>query len=451
MPGFVPSDTLERALGPTEEMYWRFDALSPLNFGVTARIRGPLDMGQLREAIDAVQRRHPLLRVHVECDSNDVPWFREGVGPIRLVTIDAPPHRTWPSLERALNYSIETKFGPMLYFVLIRHAPEDATLQIIFHHAISDGRSATFLVRDLLQSLAQQARGESPDLVPLPPAGYYGDRIPAFDPLGSIEKLRTAWKTVKAAAFFVRGIGLPVGLHTSRERGPQSSEHRILVEPRFLEREELARVLERARRESTTLQCVLNAALSLSVAEDSPTRRLQRTSCTQVVDIRARLEPPVGEDCGLFATGLTSLHQAGHTTDFWPFAREIRKHMDQSISTPLPFFHAAVHGVVSSLVHGVRLSDSKRFSEIMNSIHPEGLAVSNLGRVTISVEGSPVQITDFAFATNTSVLNDLSTSAVTFGGRLTWAFNGSAVLTRARLARVADRAMTMIAQAVESP
>lgn len=446
----MPHDVIERRLGPTEDMYWRFDALSPLNFAVNARIRGALQQEQLRAAIDAVQLRHPLLRVRVQCDANHVPWFRHGAGPVQLSEREAGVDQTWAVLEQGLDTAIDSANGPMLRVELLRHGPSDATLQIVFHHAISDGRSAVFLLRDLLQSMAQQARGEAPWLEPLPPAGYYGDRIPALD-RGGMKGLQTAWKTLKAAALFMEGAGLPVGLQTEAQRTARSDASRVFVEVRVLEGDALGRLVARAKRERTTVQCVLNAALSLSVVEDSPTGPMQRTGCTQVVDIRARLVPPVGEDCGCFATGITSLHSVDATTEFWSFAREIREHMDHSIATPLPFFHAAMHGVVTNVVHGLRLSNRKKFSEVMNSMHPEGLAVSNLGRVEVKVPGSPVEITGLAFATNTSVLNDLSTSAVTYGDRMTWAFNGSSILTRARIARIADRSMQLIADAVARP
>lgn len=437
---------IERPLGPTEDMYWRFDAYSPLNFGVIARLRGPLELETLRRAMAALQGRHPLLRVHVACDDKGVPWFREGARAIPLEVVEAGPEATWQRLEETLNTSIDTVHGPMLRFLLLRHAPDDATLMLVFHHSISDGRSATFLLRDLLQSLAQQARGDSADLVPLPPAGYYGDRIPPVDSGRGMRRLEMAWKTLKASVFFLRGLGVPVGLHTEPESEPRP--HRILLEPRFLEGESLRRTVERAKRERTTMQCVLNAALSLAVAEDSPPGPMQRIGCSQVIDIRARLKPPVGEDCGLFASGTSSLHHVDASTRFWPFARDIREHMDQSLATPLPFFHQASHSVLTNVAQGIGLSDRKKFSEAMHQLHPEGLAVSNLGRVDIAIEASPVRVTELAFGTNTSTLNDLSTSAVTYAGRLTWVFNGSDVLTRERLSRLADRAMEKIAEAV---
>ena len=441
---------IERPLGPTEEMFWRFDALSPLNFSFAARIAGDLDLGELRQAIDAVQMRHPLLRVRVECDSKDVPWFRLGAGRIPLHVRDVGVEETWSAVEASLNTSLDSVHGPMAYFVLLRHGPGDATLQLVFHHAISDGRSAVFMLRDLLLSLARQRRYEMADLVELPPAGYYGDRIPTIEHYEGLDGLRTAWKTLKASVRFLEGAGLPVGLKTEGAEQAPPVEPKIFVEPRFLSGHALKRLLDRAKKERTTMQCVLNAALSMSVAEDSPPGPLQRTSCTQVVDIRSRLVPPVEDDVGCFASGVTSLHSIDASTRFWPFAREIRAHMDHSMATPLPFFHQAMHTVYTNLGRGLGFSEPRVFSEVMSSIHPEGLAVSNLGRVELHVEGSPIRITELAFATNTSVLNDLSTSAVTYGGRMTWAFNGSSKLGRERVARIDDRSMQKIAEAVES-
>lgn len=441
--------SIERPLGPTEDMYWRFDALSPINFGSMARISGPLNINNLRQALDAIQHRHPLLRVKVECDHKGVPWFRSGVAPIPLTVIDATPAEIWPSLESGINTPINTASGPMMRCLLLHHREEDSTLLMIYHHAISDGRSAVFLMRDILQSLAQQARGEPACLPALLPVGYYGDRIPKLEKYAGLDGLRTAWKTVKAITHFLESAGVPTGLQQENVEDVPLTEQRLIIEPRVIEPELLQRIARKTKAEHTTLQCVLNAALSLTVAEESPTHLLERTGCTQVLDMRDRLEPPVGEDCGCFVSGATSLHYLNATTEFWPFTRKIYEHLQHSIVTPLPFFYPVMHSSFMSLGRGLGIADTKKFSELISRLHPEGLAVSNLGRVTLEVDGSPVKVVEFGFATNTTVLNYLNTSAATLNGRMLWTFNGSSILTRERIAKIADCSIARIIKALD--
>ncbi|MBV1920363.1 MAG: hypothetical protein KUG73_06750 [Pseudomonadales bacterium] len=438
---------IERPLGATEDMYWRFDSVSPLNFGSIVRLEGVLDVDALRFALRALQQRHPLLRVYIETDGQGVPWFREGTGDIHLQVLDQASGQEWALLETELNTAFDTKSGPLIRCLLIKHNHQESTLITTYHHAICDGKSAIFLLRDIQQSLAQMDVGEAAGLVPLPPVGYYGDRIPSMEHYAENDGLRTAWKTVQASVQFMRRVGLPMGLRNKHE--VPLSEQRLIVEPRFLEPELMKRIAKKAKAEKSSVQCVLNAALSLAVAEDSPARFFHATSCTQVLDIRAQLVPNVGEDCGCFVSGATSLHRLHGRTDFWQLTRDIHKRMLETLATPLPFFHPAMHESFARFGRMMGESSMAKFSELIGNLHPEGLSVSNLGQVKIEVENCPVRITEFAFATNTNVLNYFNTSAATFNGRMTWSFSGSSMLGRDRIAIIADRSIDKILDALE--
>lgn len=439
----ITEPAIERALGATEELYWRFDPISPINFGAVSRLRGHLDEPALRAGIDALQARHPLLRVRVEPDTSGKPWYRSGVGPIPLAITDDTPESLWTRLEQSLVSPFPVD-GPLMRVECVRHADGTFSLMMVFHHAVSDGRSSVFLHRDLLRSLAQQARGEEPWLEPLPPLEYYGERIP---PVGKYD-LRTALKTLRASVQFMEDAGLPVGLRQRKHDGPDFRDLTLLIEPRVIGPELMEKIARKAKAEQTTLQCVLNAALSLSVARDSPTGGLQRTGCTQVLDIRGRLNPPIQEDVGCFASGATSLHQLGPDSAFWPLTRKVHTHLQNAIVTPLPFFFPALHKLFVGVGRGFGLEDPQRFGRFISRLHPEGLAVSNLGRVQIDVPDSPVKVISYGFGTNTMVFNYLNTSAATFDGQMIWTFNGSSRFGRSRLARVADGAVERIEQAL---
>ncbi|MCG8672817.1 MAG: condensation domain-containing protein, partial [Pseudomonadales bacterium] len=327
------------------------------------------------------------------------------------------------------------------------HEDNDVTLISVYHHAACDGKSAIFLPRDLVQSLTQQSRGEQAQLQPLSPIEYYGDRINSLKDYDDFnDGMRTAWRTLKTSAKFLTNVGIPMGIR--KEKSIPLGEQRVLVEPRFLEPDLMKQVAKKAKAEGTTIQCVLNAALSLMAAEDSPRQGLEVTSCTQVLDIRNRLHPAVGEDCGVFVSGATSLHSLNEDTDFWELTRDIRKRLIETISTPLPFFHPALHKSYAFLGHWLGMKKADVFSNIVKRLHPEGLAVSNLGQVIINVENPVVEVTAFAFATNTNVFNYFNTSAATLNGRMTWSFSGSTLLGRERIAKVADNTVERIVKAL---
>lgn len=447
---FDREECIERPLGATENLYWRFDAQTPINFGVVVTLAGALDIAKLRHALLALQYRHPLLRSRIVCDNDrQHPWFRSQVGEISLRIQDGGPEQAWAILETEVNTPLDTENGPLMRCVLVPHSATNTSLVMTFHHSISDGRSAVYLTRDLLQSMKQQDAGHSPLLAPLSPVGYYGDRTPRFESWTGKDSMKTAWQTLKAVTRFMEGVGFPMGLQRYKDPEITPRPQGVMIEPRAVEPDIMQALARKAKAENTTLQCVLNAALSLTVAEDSPTGLLQRTACSQVLDMRDRLDPPVGEECGLFASGATSLHSLTVDTPFWPLTRKIHEQLQHSIATPLPFFHPAMHRHFIRLGRGLGVNNFRAFSEFIGRLHPEGLAVSNLGRVSIAVEDSPLTVTSFGFGTNTTVLNYLSTSAATMNGRMIWVFNGCSSLSRERLSHIADRTIQRMVQALD--
>ncbi len=445
----TPRETaIERPLGATEDMYWRFDAVSPLNFGSVVQLRGAFSTEQLIAALKALQMRHPLMRARIEPAEDGTPWFRSEVGPIPLQESRQPAGNEWALLENELNTPFDTRVGPLMRCVLIRHTDEEASLIWVYHHAACDGRSAVFLLRDLVQSISRQVRGESADLPVLAPVEYYGDRIHTLKDYGDFEDgLKTVWRTLQTSARFMTRVGIPMGVRKDNEQ--PLNQQRILVEPRWVEPDIMKKVAAKAKAEGVTIQCVLNAALSLTVAQDSPTKTFEVTSCTQVLDIRDRLHPPVGEDCGVFVTGATSLHSLKPETDFWDLTRDIQQRLKETLNTPLPFFHPALHRSFALIGKALGQRKADVFSQIIKSLHPEGLAVSNLGQVKIDVADAAVDVTGFGFATNTNVFNYFNTSAATLNGRMIWSFSGSTLLGRERIALIADHTIERIMRALE--
>ena len=86
---------IERPLGATEDMYWRFDSVSPLNFGSIVRLEGVLDVDALRFALRALKQRHPLLRLFVATDGQGVPWFGDGTGESNFEVLDPALGQEW--------------------------------------------------------------------------------------------------------------------------------------------------------------------------------------------------------------------------------------------------------------------------------------------------------------------------------------------------------------------
>jgi hypothetical protein len=64
------SETLIRYLGPSETYFWLSNQNSWKHFVVAAQITGETTIASWRTALDAVQRRHPLLGVCIDKDDS---------------------------------------------------------------------------------------------------------------------------------------------------------------------------------------------------------------------------------------------------------------------------------------------------------------------------------------------------------------------------------------------
>src|SRR4030081_1871692 len=86
------SKTLIHYLGPSEAYFWLSNQNSWKHFVVAAQITGETTTASWRTALDAVQRRHPLLGVCIDGDYSVAPYFRllpELPIPLQIVSGDA--------------------------------------------------------------------------------------------------------------------------------------------------------------------------------------------------------------------------------------------------------------------------------------------------------------------------------------------------------------------------
>ena len=115
----------ERRLSTSEKFWWVLEHQASVNFVMQARIRGYFSEGLLRAALDAVQLRHPLLRVRIVRQGRGHLSF-DGlrVGPIPLMVVDSPLD-SWTGIaeqELAKKFTRQEE-GPLIRRVLIKHGP----------------------------------------------------------------------------------------------------------------------------------------------------------------------------------------------------------------------------------------------------------------------------------------------------------------------------------------
>jgi NRPS condensation-like uncharacterized protein len=144
-----------RALGAMERLFWLMDQKHPAHLMVTAEVQGFTKVQSWRDALDAVQRRHPVLSTSIKRNEEGQPaLYQADAAPIPLRVVDGSFQGRWElELEREMALPFTPEQAPLIRSVLV-HKPQSAVLILIAHHAIADGMALVFLIRDLLQVLS---------------------------------------------------------------------------------------------------------------------------------------------------------------------------------------------------------------------------------------------------------------------------------------------------------
>jgi hypothetical protein len=298
-----------RALGAKEHLFWLMNQKHPVHLTVTAEVKGFTKVQSWRDALDAVQRRHPVLSTSINRNEDGQPaLFQVQAAPIPLRVVDGSVQGCWElEVDREMAVPFTPGQAPLIRSVLI-HKPQSAVLIMIAHHAIADGMALVFLIRDLLQVLS-------------------GGQIEALSFSSAAEellsKLPKGEEIVQAEASQAGAPPAEPALYRQRNSlGPR-------VNARKLDEDLSATLKERARREGTTVHGALCAALVLAGRKTSSTWRKQTVRVMTPINARAPLG--AGEACGVYLAGGSIVpFQPGASRAFWELARFAKKEISPS-------------------------------------------------------------------------------------------------------------------------
>jgi NRPS condensation-like uncharacterized protein len=348
-----------RALGAMERLFWLMDQKHPAHLTVSAEVRGFTKVQSWRDALDAVQKRHPVLSTSINRNEEGQPaLYRVDAAPIPLRVVDGSVQERWElELDREMAVPFTPEQAPLIRSVLI-HKPQSAVLTMIAHHAIADGMALVFLIRDLLQVLSG---GQIESLSFSSTAEELLSKLPKMEKIVQAAALQDGTPQAEPA-LYREGNGL----------APR-------VAARKLDENLTAALKERARSEGTTVQGALCAALVLAGRKTSSTWRNQSVRAMSPINVRAPLG--AGEACGLYLVGGMVPFQPGDSRAFWELARFAKKELSpfqtvQSLSTSL-------HGLEAIMSKDM---DVETAAQIAAGAFARDLMVSNLGQMPYESE-----------------------------------------------------------------
>ncbi|MER7003689.1 amino acid adenylation domain-containing protein [Dactylosporangium sp. NPDC000555] len=234
-------------LSDSQRRLWFLQRLNPddasYNMFLVLRLRGRLDPGALRRALDAMAARHLALRcAYPEVEGDPTVEVGPATVPFEELALEseaavraAVAHRT--------NTPFDLRTGAPVRVSLIRLGPDDHVFCLIMHHIAGDGWSLNVLREDLAALYAGQ------QLAPLPP-------VPAAN--GNPEADLVYWREQLADPTVLE-------LPSDRPR-PAEPTHRGAFVGTRLPADVTARLEELAGRARTSLFAVLLAAYQVLLA-----------------------------------------------------------------------------------------------------------------------------------------------------------------------------------------
>jgi len=99
-----------RALGAMEHLFSLMDQKHPAHFTVTAEVKGFTTVQSWRDALNAVQRRHPVLSTSINRNEQGQPaLYQVDAAPIPLRVVDGSVQGRW---ELELDREMAVPFTP---------------------------------------------------------------------------------------------------------------------------------------------------------------------------------------------------------------------------------------------------------------------------------------------------------------------------------------------------
>jgi NRPS condensation-like uncharacterized protein len=384
-------DYLNRKLGLIENLFKILHDLGAMIDVNVARIEGPLTPEILQPALDLVQKRHPMLQVHI-VELADGFYFRsEGTSKIPLRVIDKQHENQGIEIaEDELHQKFSEGLAPLCRVTFLRSSTSNGISEIIatFHHAITDGMSCMRFFDDLLSYCQKIAAGD-----------YIGEVV-TMQPLPPLEKLlesRLTKHNLEAAQDKPSQEIQPPQLIIEREAPPSARRTHLLT--RILSPEMARRLKESCKQEETTVHGALCAAMLFGTANIASIDTSIPLSCSSNVNLRKYCEPEVKDDyIGCLISGLEEIHTWKPSTTFWDLARECKAKITHSIRRELP-----ISGINSDKIRQVNKDLLVYLSE-QKMGRTNTISISNRGRFNLVDKYGDFTLKELYFATGQHIV-----------------------------------------------
>jgi len=396
----------------------------PLNVVMAARIRGAVDMQGVTTALDRLRSRHPLLAVRAEIGNDGTGEFiGSNVPPIPVHVVSRDADNQWLALvEEELQTPFPIETGPLVRCTLV-HSENVCDIVLCGHHAICDGISLGYLLRDLLGCLAEPEKEIAAPLVPPP---IDSSTVPKPPSTRALQRFVMGLINRKWAAKSIRFTESDMSRMHDKYWENNTG---IQVLAWTLDAEETAKLVERSRAEKVTVNSTLWAAFLAAQHEVQQDHLPYRQRSALAVSTRDKLNVAVGEALGFYASSLTVKLPYSPSVPFWDNARDVHARIEKELNKTDLFRMLSTEFIHSTLIDSLYFKKFGLVEGVLPSMllrkmkwHQTtyGYAITNVGRFNIPTRYGPLELEAVYGPLFYSDVEEKMLGIITVGGRLSF-------------------------------
>lgn len=376
-------NTFNRKLGLVENFFNTVHDLGGMIDVNLIRVEGSINGAILQQTLDVLQKRHPLLQVHLVKSADGVYFQSQGTTKIPLSIIDKQDESQWLNIAHdELHQKFSNNTNPLCRVTLLNSTIPGGMSEIIvtFHHAIVDGLSSITFINELLSYYDKiKVEGdisEIPIMEFLPPVEERLNK----NLIHQNNNNKTDQKSLKPQVFI-------------ETEAPPTERKTHFITQNF-SREITLRLKQRCRQEKTTIHGALCAAMLLVTAKIAFNNTSITLSCGSNINLRKYCQPEISsESLGCFISTVEEIHTLNKSRDFWDLARECKSKINQSINRGIPIAFASnesLKNMNKDMINQMSNYNMGRHTTIQ---------ISNLGKLNLSNQYGEVKLKELYFAT----------------------------------------------------
>jgi hypothetical protein len=389
-----------------------------LNIIIISRIKGDINKGIIRKALDLVQSNYPYLDYRIVGTLDNLYFTSEKIHKIPLHTLYLEEDIVLNNLIlKELNTPLESnKCLLRCLFVLNKKEPDIKYLITTIHHAISDGLSSVRLQAEIFNYCQIIASGNQLEL---------NSNLSLVSPLLSLNNSFVPWiknqiNIINSICFFAM---LRIKMFVYQIQSLKSEKNVAIelrtcgITQRYLSPEHTKKLIKLCQLEKTKVHGALCSAMLIAVANKIRENKFRKVniSCASYIDLRRRIKPEVSpEKMGMFISFLISFHTLKLEMSFWELARDVTRQINKGLNRKDMFKPLLV---LPKIIENFLVNPETSFATV---------SVTNIGKINITEIKGKLTLEEISFVPSNVVFDKIFTVAVTtFNEKMTLNFTVS--------------------------